>query len=94
MASPDASYYSGWVVSPIQIGDLMKAATICITLVLCTPAFGAEPAPNHRLALLSRVTCPAVREAVKLYGEAAAEQWARGHGVSEVRIEQARRCLK
>jgi hypothetical protein len=50
--------------------------------------------PNHRLALLSRVTCPAVREAVKLYGEAAAEQWARGHGISETRIEQARRCLK
>jgi hypothetical protein len=72
----------------------MKAATICIALVLCTQARSAEPTPNHRLALLSRVTCPAVREAVKLYGEVAAEQWARGHGVSEIRIEQARRCLK
>jgi hypothetical protein len=94
MASPDASYHSGWVASPIQIGDLMKAAIICIALVLCTPAQGTEHPPNHRLALLSRVTCPAVREAVKLYGEAAAEQWARSHGVSEIRIEQARRCLK
>jgi hypothetical protein len=87
-------YNSDWVASPIQIGDSMKAATICITLALCTPALGAEPAPNHRLELLSRVACPAVREAVKLYGETAAEQWARGHGVSEARIEQARRCLK
>src|SRR5258708_19099593 len=59
----------------------MKATIICIILVLWTPAHGAETSPNHRLALLSRVTCPAVREAVKLYGEAAAEQWARAHGV-------------
>jgi hypothetical protein len=76
------------------VGGLMKAATICAALVLCSPVHGTEHTPNHRLALLSRVTCPAVREAVKLYGEAAAEQWARGHGVSEIRIEQARRCLK
>jgi hypothetical protein len=75
------------------VGGLMKATTICLALVLCTPVHGTEH-PNHRLALLSRVTCPAVREAVKLYGEAAAEQWARSHGVSEIRIEQARRCLK
>jgi hypothetical protein len=72
----------------------MKAAIICLALVLGTAAHGTEPTPNHRLALVSRLTCPAVREAVKLYGEAAAEQWARGHGVSEIRIEQARRCLK
>jgi hypothetical protein len=77
----------------------MKIAIICATLVLGAPAHGEEPtptqgAPNHRLALLSRLTCPAVREAVKLYGEAAAEQWARGHGVSETKIEQAKRCLK
>ena len=77
----------------------MKIAMICAALVLGTSAHGEESAPNptapnHRLALLSRLTCPAVREAVKLYGEAAAEQWARGHGVSETKIEQARRCLK
>jgi hypothetical protein len=72
----------------------MKATIICLALVLGAPAHGEEPAPNHRVALLSRLTCPAVREAVKLYGEAAAEQWARGHGVSETKIEQARRCLK
>jgi hypothetical protein len=72
----------------------MKAAAICIALVLCTPAHGEENTPNHRLALLSRVTCPAVRELVKLYGETAAEQWARQHGVSDSKIEQARRCLK
>jgi hypothetical protein len=81
----------------------MKATIICIALILGGAAKAAENrtaenapdrGPNHRLALLSRVTCPAVREAVKLYGEAAAEQWARGHGVSETRIEQARRCLK
>jgi hypothetical protein len=77
----------------------MKIAIICLALVLGVPAHGEESnpnqgAPNHRLALLSRLTCPAVREAVKLYGEAAAEQWARGHGVSETKIEQAKRCLK
>ena len=77
----------------------MKATIICLALALGTAAHGAEntpnqSSPNHRLALLSRVTCPAVREAVKLYGESAAEQWARSHGVSESRIEQAKRCLK
>ena len=72
----------------------MKITTTAIALALCTPAHGAESTPNHRLALLSRITCPAVRETVKLYGEAAAEHWARSHGVSEDRIEQAERCLK
>jgi hypothetical protein len=74
---------------------LMKAKILCVALVLCTPAHGEETTPpNARHALLDRVACPAVREAVKLYGEAAAEQWARGHGVSESRIEEAKRCLK
>ena len=79
----------------------MKTTTVCFALLLsiCAAARGAENAPdqgtpNHRLALLSRLTCPAVREAVKLYGEAASEQWARSHGVSEAKIEQAKRCLK
>jgi hypothetical protein len=72
----------------------MKTKTIAVALVLCAPAHGAETNPNRRLALLSRVTCPAVREAVKLYGEAAAEQWARSHGFSDRRIAQAKRCLK
>jgi hypothetical protein len=72
----------------------MKTTVICIALVLFAPVYGAENTRNHRVVLLSRVACPAVREAIKLYGEAAAEQWARGHGVSETRIEQAKRCLK
>jgi hypothetical protein len=73
----------------------MKTKIIGIALMLCTPAFGEEATPrNHRVALVSRVACPAVREAVKLYGEAIAEQWARSHGVSELRIEQAKQCLK
>jgi hypothetical protein len=72
----------------------MKATIVCIALALSTPASGEENTPNHKLALLSRLTCPAVREAVKLYGEAAAEQWARAHGISESRIDQAKRCLK
>jgi hypothetical protein len=71
----------------------MKATIICLALVLGAPAHGEESNPN-RVALLSSLTCPAVREAVKLYGEAATEQWARGHGVPETRIEQAKRCLK
>lgn len=73
----------------------MKARIICIALVLGTPALGEEEnAPRHRAALMSRITCPAIREAVKLYGAAAAEQWARGNGISERKIEQAKRCLK
>jgi len=72
----------------------MKTTVLCIALVLCAPAYGAENVPNHRVALVSRLTCPVVREAVRLYGEAATEQWARGHGVSETKIEQAKRCLK
>jgi hypothetical protein len=73
----------------------MKTTLICIALVLGAPAAHSEDtAPKHRIALISRVTCPAVREAVKLYGAAAAEQWARSHGVSDTRIEQAKRCLK
>jgi hypothetical protein len=79
-----------------SFGFLMKATILCIALVLCAPARGEETNPsNHRQhALLSRVACPAVREAVKLYGETAAEQWARSHGVSDTRIEEAKRCLK
>jgi hypothetical protein len=71
----------------------MKATIICLALILCTPALGEEVAPKHRIALMSRITCPAIREAVKLYGAAAAEQWARGHGVSDQKIAQAKRCL-
>jgi hypothetical protein len=72
----------------------MKAMIICVTLVLLAADHGTEKPTNHRVALLSRVACPAVREAVKLYGEATAEQWARSHGVSEAKIEEAKRCLK
>lgn len=72
----------------------MKATIICIALVLGTAAHSEEVAPTHRAALMSRITCPAIREAVKLYGAAAAEQWARSHGLSEHKIEQAKRCLK
>jgi hypothetical protein len=77
----------------------MKATIICIALVLGTPALGQEiagqeTAPKHRAALMSRITCPAIREAVKLYGASAAEQWARGNGISERKIEQAKRCLR
>jgi hypothetical protein len=75
-------------------GTSMKTKIICIALMLCTPVYADETSPNHRHALLSRVACPAIREAVKLYGEAHAEQWARSHGVSDTRIEEAKRCLK
>ena len=73
----------------------MKLTILCIALMIWAAADpGNEKPANHRLALLSRVACPAVREAVKLYGEAAAEQWARSHGVSDAKIEEAKRCLK
>ena len=73
----------------------MKLTILCMALMIWAAADPATEKPaNHRLALLSRVACPAVREAVKLYGEAAAEQWARSHGVSDAKIEEARRCLK
>jgi hypothetical protein len=82
---------------PGSFGTSMKAKipkTLCIALLLCSPVHGEETAPNHRHGLLTRVACPAIREAVKLYGETAAEQWARSHGVSEPKIEEAKRCLK
>jgi hypothetical protein len=69
----------------------MKTKIICTVLVLCTPAYAEETTPNHRHGLLSHIACPAVREAVKLYGETAA---ARSHGVSDAKIEEAKRCLK
>jgi hypothetical protein len=73
----------------------MKVTILCVALVLWAVADPATEKPaNHRIALLSRVACPAVREAVKLYGEAAAEQWARSHGVSDAKIQEAKRCLK
>jgi hypothetical protein len=72
----------------------MKMKIICTALVLCTPAYGQESTPRHRHALLARIACPAVREAVKMYGETTAEQWARSHGASDARIEEARRCLR
>jgi hypothetical protein len=72
----------------------MKAKIICAALVLCTPAHAEDTTPSHRHGLLSHIECPAVREAVKLYGETVAEQWARSHGVSEARIEEAKRCLR
>ena len=75
----------------------MKATIVCIALVFGTAAHAVpdeEAAPKQRAALMSRITCPAIREAVKLYGAAAPEQWARSHGVSEHKIEQAKRCLK
>jgi hypothetical protein len=73
----------------------MQATILCVALILWAAADPATEKPtNHRLALLSRVACPAVREAVKLYGEVAAEQWARSHGVSDAKIEEAKRCLK
>jgi hypothetical protein len=72
----------------------MKVMIICIAAIIGTAAHSEEATPKHRVALMSRITCPAIREAVKLYGAAAAEQWARGHGVSDQKIEQAKRCLR
>lgn len=44
------------------------------------------------LAILLVLNCAAVRS--KLYGEAAAEAWARAHGYTEAQIVAARACLK
>jgi hypothetical protein len=89
-----------WIAAAIQLVRwLMKATIVCIALVLFTPAHGAEnagaeTAPNHRVSLSTRLACPAIREAVKLYGQYAAEQWARSHGVSEAKIDRAKQCLR
>jgi len=72
----------------------MKTTIICVALLLCATPGSAATTADPKLPLMTRVTCPAVREAVKLYGEAAAEQWARTRGISEARIEQARRCIR
>lgn len=37
--------------------------------------------------------CVVVRNAVAVYGEAAALAWAKGHGWSDSRIAEAKRCL-
>lgn len=46
------------------------------------------------LAILLVLNCAAVRSKVALYGEAAAEAWARAHGYTEAQIVAARACLK
>src|SRR3954470_23533261 len=43
--------------------------------------------------LFGHVSCGVVRFYVSKYSEAAAENWARGHGAGEAEIERARRCL-
>jgi hypothetical protein len=90
-----------WIAAAILLVRwLMKATIVCIALVLCTPAYaaaesaGVDTAPNHRVSLSTRLACPAIREAVKLYGQYAAEQWARSHGVSEAKIARAKQCLR
>jgi len=89
-----------WIAAAIQLVRwLMKTTIVCIALVLWTPACGAEnagaeTAPNHRISLSTRLACPAIREAVNLYGQAAAEHWARSRGISEARIERAKQCLR
>ena len=40
------------------------------------------------------ISCRIVKRAVALYGETAAEAWARVRGFSDKDIERARRCLK
>ena len=40
------------------------------------------------------ISCRVVKRAVALYGEAAAEAWARAKGFSDKDIERAKRCLK
>ena len=72
----------------------MKVKILCAALLLCTAVHAEETTPSHRHGLLSHIACPAVREAVKLYGETVAEQWARSHGVSDAKIEEAKRCLR
>ena len=71
----------------------MRPTIICVALLLCAPSYAGTTA-NQKLPILTRITCPAVREAVKLYGEAAAEHWARARGVSEAKIEEAKRCIR
>ena len=71
----------------------MKPTIICVALLLCPPCYAATSS-DQKLPLLTRVSCPAVREAVKLYGQSAAEGWARARGISEAKIEQAKRCLR
>src|SRR4051794_25239215 len=43
--------------------------------------------------VFGHVSCAVVRFYVSRYSEAAAENWARGHGAGEAEIETARRCL-
>ena len=55
-------------------------------ILLFTSLLAAAPAEG--------ISCRIVKRAVALYGEAAAEAWARARGLSDHDIERARRCLK
>jgi hypothetical protein len=62
------------------------------------PAFAVlialgQTATASEKPLLGQVSCVVVRFYVAKYSEAAAERWARSHGVSDAEIETAHRCL-
>lgn len=57
-------------------------------LVVTLALFCLITSPAHAMP------CWAIKQAVAIYGESAALQWARTHGYSERQIEQAKRCLK
>ena len=67
---------------------------LCAVL-LCTGLASQTVAEEQSKArIFARASCSVVRYYVAKHSVDAAESWARGKGVSEAKIEAARRCLK
>jgi hypothetical protein len=71
---------------------LLQAVLIAAILIVAAAALACaedtQPKPP------ARFTCWAVRQAVKLYGEAEVIAWAKAKGASDEEIDRGRRCIK
>ena len=67
---------------------LLIAAVVVVAFALMAHAEDTQPKPP------ARFTCWAVRQAVKLYGEAEVIAWAKAKGASDEEIDRGRRCIK
>lgn len=75
----------------------MWSRGMCVVAICLGLAPQAQARGQLRLlhsGLLHHASCTVVRFYVAKYSAAAAEAWARGHGVTDAEIETARHCLK
>ena len=59
---------------------MIRVVAFLVALTIATPAHA--------------IPCWIIRKAVKQYGEAAVEQYAKSHGATDKQIEAHRKCLK